>query len=86
VSVEVLYPLNTKDISCPAIVAESDNPARWEVSILAGLVELARQDDERWQRPARRVNTLNCRDPVSIAWLNIDCPADCVRASDHFRR
>jgi hypothetical protein len=47
VSVKVLYPLNTKDISCLAIVAKSDNLARWEVLILAALVELARQDDEQ---------------------------------------
>jgi hypothetical protein len=85
VSVKVLNSLNTMDISCLAIVAKSDNLARWKVLIPAALVELTRQDDERWQRPARRVNTLNCRDPVSITCLNINCPADCVRASDHFR-
>jgi hypothetical protein len=85
-SIKVLNPLNTKDISCPAIVAEGDDPARWEVLILAALVELARQDDEGWQRPPRRVDTFNCRDPFSITWLNIDCSADSVRASDYSGR
>ena len=41
VSVEVLYPLKAKLVSCPSIVAQSDCPLWWEVLIPASLVELA---------------------------------------------
>ena len=41
VSVEVLYPLKAKLISRPAIVANSNNPARWKALIPAYLVELS---------------------------------------------
>jgi hypothetical protein len=47
----MLYLLIAKSIVCPAIVAYSDSPVRWEVLILASLVELAREDYERWDTP-----------------------------------
>ena len=39
--VEVLYPLKAKLVGRPAVVADSNNPGRWEALILASLVELA---------------------------------------------
>jgi hypothetical protein len=66
VSVEMLYPLKAKSIVYPAIVTHSDSPVRWEILIPAGLVELAREDHERWDTPARRVNTLDRCYPLTI--------------------
>ena len=54
--------------------------------IPASLVELSRQDHEWWNTPARRVDTLNSRDPVSVAWLYSYCPAYSVRARDDLGR
>jgi hypothetical protein len=68
-SVKVLYPLYTKLICRPAVVANCEYPVWWEVLIPASLVLLTRQDYERRETPARRVNTLNRGNPVSIAWL-----------------
>jgi hypothetical protein len=56
------------------------------VLISAGLVELARQDHERRKTPARRVNTLNRGNPVSIAWLYDSSATYCVCARDNLRR
>jgi hypothetical protein len=56
------------------------------VLIPAGLVELARQDHERRKTPARRVDTLDSRDLVSITWLYSDCSTYGVRARDNLRR
>jgi hypothetical protein len=44
----MLYLLIPKSIVCLAIVTYSDSLVRWEVLILAGLVELAREDYEWW--------------------------------------
>jgi hypothetical protein len=65
-SVEVLYPLIAKSIVYPAVVTYSDSLVRWELLILAGLVEPTREDHERWDRPARRVDTLDRRYPLTI--------------------
>jgi hypothetical protein len=84
VSVEMLYPLMAKSIVCPAIVTHSDSPVRWEVLIPAGLVELTREDHERWDTLARRVDTLDRRYPLTITWLNDSRSANRVRACDYF--
>jgi hypothetical protein len=77
-SVEVLYPLNAELISRPAIVTYGDYLGIRYIAILAGLVELPGQDYERRDRPPRRVDTLNCRDPVAIARLYDDCLTNSV--------
>lgn len=82
-SIEMLYPLIAKSIVCPAIVTYSDNLVRWEILILAGLVEPAREDYERWNAPARRPNTLNCRDLFTVAWLNDSSSTYSIRACDY---
>jgi hypothetical protein len=86
ISVEMLYPLIPKSIVCPAIVTHSDSPVRWEVLIPAGLVELAREDYERWDTPPWRVDTLDRCYPLTIAWLNDSRPTNCVWAGDYFWR
>jgi hypothetical protein len=83
-SVEMLYPLIAKSIVCPAIVTHSDSPVRWEVLIPAGLVELTREDHKQWDTPARRVNTLDRRYPLTITWLNNSRSANRVRAYNYF--
>ena len=75
ISVKVLYPLNSKLISCPAIIANCENLFYRDVVIPASLVELPRQDYEQRKTPARRVDTLNRGNPVSIAWLYSNCSA-----------
>ena len=82
-SVEVLHPLKAKLICCPAVVADSDSPVWWKVLVPAGLVELPRQDYERWETPAGRVDTLNRCDPVAIARLNDSSSTNSVRARDN---
>ena len=52
----------------------------------ASLVELARQDHKRRKTPARRVNTLDSRNLVSITWLYRDCLTYSVKARDNLRR
>jgi hypothetical protein len=47
----MLYLLIPKSIVYLAIVTHSDSLVRWEVLIPAGLVELAREDYERWNTP-----------------------------------
>ena len=54
--------------------------------IPGGLVELPRQDYERWQTLARRVDTFDCRDPVSVTWLYSDSSAYSVGVRDDLRR
>jgi hypothetical protein len=70
VSVEMLYLLIAKSIICLAIVTYSDSLVRWEILILASLVELAREDYKRWNILARRVNILDRRYLLIITWLN----------------
>jgi hypothetical protein len=74
-SVEVMDPFNTQSIVSPVL---------WEALIPAGLVELARQDHEQWNTPARRVDRLNRRNPLTIAWLNDSSSTSGVRAGDYF--
>jgi hypothetical protein len=75
ISVKVLYPLNSKLISCPAIIANREYPFYRDVVILASLVELPRQDHERRKTPTKRVDTLNRGNPVLIACLYSNCSA-----------
>jgi hypothetical protein len=81
-SVELLYPLNTKLIGCPAVVADCENPVWREVAVPASLVLLTRQDHEGWETPARRVDTLNRGNPVLMAWLYSDCSACSMSGRD----
>jgi hypothetical protein len=50
------------------------------------LVELASQDHEGWQTPARRVNTLDRCYPLSVTWLYDSRSTNRVSASDNFER
>jgi hypothetical protein len=61
-----LLPLNTELIGRPAIIAHWFYPVIRQIAIPAGVVELSRQDQERCDRPPRRVSTLDCLDPVVI--------------------
>jgi hypothetical protein len=63
----MLYLLIAKSIIYLAIVTYSDSLVRWEILILAGLVELTREDYKRWNILARRVNILDRRYPLIIA-------------------
>jgi hypothetical protein len=49
-------------------------------------VELAREDKGWWQTLARRVNRLNCRDLVLIAWLYVYSSAYSVCTGYYLRR
>jgi hypothetical protein len=66
-SVKVLYPLNSKLISCLAIIANCEYLFYRDVVIPASLVELPREDHERRKTLTKRVDTLNCGNLVSIA-------------------
>ena len=77
-SIKVLYPLDAELICYPAVVAYCYNLVCRDVMVPGGLVLLTRQDHERRKTPARGVNTLDSRNPVSITWLYNSSLTYCV--------
>jgi len=86
IPIKVLYPLDSELICRPAVIADCENPVWREVAVPASLVLLTRQDHEGRETPARRVDTLDSRNPVSVTWLHSNCSTYYVRASNHLRR
>ena len=83
VPVQVLQPLKSKLISRPAIVTQRDHPVSRQTAIPARLVELSRQDDNRWDRPARRINSFNYCYLVIIARLYNNYLTNSIRACNN---
>jgi hypothetical protein len=68
---KVLQPLNSKLISRPAVVADSDNLVARDVFLVLGREVVLASKDNKWRDSlASSVNSLNHRHPLAIARLN----------------
>ena len=83
--VEVLNPFQASLIGCPTVFGRRDDPVVWQWAVLVprGEVMLALDDNERRDRPASSVDTLDHCCPLPIARLLRLCPATPFGACDN---